>query len=189
MSKSDEKLREELNSGGVKTSGKPKPKRGADVKADATEKVARPRIPAGSKPSEVLALHITEPSALYEACKLTKNDEPSKSAFNAFAKTIDGLAKKVGEKAVNLIRHQSSPDNVQVYTRIGLDHLLDQGTMTSASLRGVYSAKYKPGTCSAQSNQIMQLFPALGIASREDKSTLKLNRDSSIVAAYRKARK
>jgi hypothetical protein len=79
---------------------------------------------------------------------------------------------------------------VQVYTRIALDHLIENGSMTSKDLVEKYRAvPYKEGTCRAQSNQIMQLFPALGIAERPDRGTLKLHRGSPLYQSYNKANK
>ena len=204
MSKSDKKLRDQINA---------KPQRAKPARAsvatkteanddtgttEGTKRGPRVKIAPGSTPSQVLQAHMTDEKQLYGACVLDKadGDNPTKHTFNALAKRIDGLAKKVGEKAVNMIRNRSNPGGVQVYTRIALDHLIEQGKMTSASLRGVYAGRsayggpYKTGTQSAQANQIMQLFPALGIAERsEDKSTLTLNKGSAIVADYRKASK
>lgn len=189
MSKSDKKLQEELAAAGHKPTGKTDTKSSKSTDGTDTERVQRPRIPAGAKPSEVLALHITDKQALYEATRLRRNDEANKATFDATAAAIDGCAKKVGEKAVNLLRHRASPDNVQVYTRRGLDQIISQGKVTSKQMVDAFGDKYRIGTCRAQTNQLFQLFPALGIATREDKGTLSLNKDSLIVSQYRKAKK
>lgn len=194
MSKSDKQLEAELEVAGHKptTAAKTTTTKSTKTNTDAdagTEKITRARVPAGSKPSAALAIHIPDDQARYEATRLRKSDTADKATHDATCAAIDRLAKKVGEKAVNLLRHRASPDNVQVYTRIGLDQIISQGKVTSKQLVDGFASKYRPGTCRAQSNQLMSLFPALGIATREDRSTLSLNKDSVIVAQYRKATK
>lgn len=193
-SKSDAVLREEM--GSTKPSRNAKPQRttaATSTKAGDTEteaKTPRPRIAPGSKPSVVLQAHITDAEALQVATRLHKGEVEGDATIKGFAKAVDGLAKKIGEKAVNLVRQRHNPAGVQVYTRIALDTLIENGSITSKDLVEAYRAnKYKDGTCRAQSNQIMGLFPALGIADRPDRGTLKLSKDSAIVADYKKAAK
>jgi len=147
---------------------------------------SRVRIEPGSTPSQVLAAHITDRDALYNAAVLSRGDEPNKRTFDAMAQRLDGLAKKVAEKGVNLLRYRSEPEKVQVYTSMGLNALIEQGEATSKSLTDLFGRKYKPGTARAQSNQLMSLFPALGIAERSG-STLKLSKDSMIVRDFKRA--
>lgn len=191
MSKADKKLRDELAAAGHTTAA-------ADASSgDSTEPTTsagttdakrgpKTRIPPGSKPSAILRAHIADEPALFEAARLNKEDKPDGDTFKTTAGIIDNLAKKVGEKAVNLLRFRSQPDQVQVYTRMGLNQLVTQGEVTSKGFVDLFSAKYKPGTARAQGSQLMQLFPALGVATK-DGSTLKLNRSSVIVQAFRKA--
>lgn len=149
------------------------------------------RIPAGTSIAEALRLHLDGDEAkLFEASRLNLEDEPNEAAFNVLAGRLKGLAKKVGEKALNLLRHQSARDSVQVYTRIALDLLIQKGEFTAKELMKAYATAgdgYSPGTQAAQSNQIMQLFPALLIADRPSSDRLVLRDESVIVANFSKS--
>ncbi len=152
----------------------------------AAKRAAKTRVPAGSAPSVALRGHLTSNEDLYAACVLVKGDEASESQTTKVFGIIDKFAKKVGEKAVNLLRHRSAPDSVQVYTRYAINHLIAKGETTSKGLIAEYAAhNYKDGTCKAQANQMMMLLPGLGIASRSDKGLLTINDDSAILADYK----
>lgn len=162
------------------------------VDADGNEiiKTPRPKIAPGSAPSAVLAAHITDEALLHTACVLSKGDTADAAQAKTVMGVIDKLAKKVAEKAVNLIRHRSNPSSIQVYTRIGMDMLLRDGVITSKGLVDKLQAtKYTIGTARSQANQIMLLFPALQVATATEKGTIALNKDSVIVRDYRNATK
>lgn len=97
---------------------------------------------------------------------------------------IDGLAKKVKEKAVNVFVAVSKGDASKLsnYTQIAFDALKESGTIDSAGLKKAYEAKYSSGTAAAQAQQMFALFPALRIARRE-KNVLTLNENSVLVDA------
>jgi hypothetical protein len=153
-----------------------------------TTKTPRPRIPAGAAPIDILGIHLGDNTLLQQRACLVVGQKPSDEAVEGLATRMSTLAKKVKDKAINLVRHSDNPDNVQVYTRIALDELLAKGELTSKGIQDRYAqVPYKPGTQRAQGNQIMQLFPALNVATK-DGSTLRLNEDSTIVQAYRNAR-
>ncbi len=153
------------------------------------------RIPAGTSAAEALRLHVDNDETLFSLSRLNKDDEANETAFNVLAGRMTPLAKKVKEKAINLIRHQSARDSVQVYTRIALDLLINKGEFTAKDLMAKYASSsadgkeggYSPGTQAAQSNQIMQLFPALLIADRPSSDRLVLRDESSIVANFAKS--
>lgn len=151
------------------------------------------RIPEGTKPAQALRLHVDDDATLFGLSRLDVDDEATETTFNVLAGRMTGLAKKVGEKAVNLVRHQSARDSVQVYTRIALDFLIYKGEFTAKELMAVYAKSgdggngYSPGTQAAQSNQIMQLFPALKIADRPSSDKLVLRDESAIVANFAKS--
>lgn len=149
----------------------------------------RPKIAAGSTPAQVLAAHITDPAMLGEHSRLLKSDKADDAGLiAATGGIINKLAKKVGEKAINLLRHRDNPTQVQVYTRMGLDQLAKEGTITSKGLVDMFSTKYKPGTARAQANQLMHLFPALQVATVNSDKSLVANKDSVILTAYNKAK-
>lgn len=93
---------------------------------------------------------------------------------------VDGLAKKVREKAVNLFDGAANGRKLSNYTRIALRELLEREEMSVMDLKRVYGADYSPGTSNSQAHQIMQLLPALKIA-RKDGKSLKVNEDSVLV--------
>lgn len=92
--------------------------------------------------------------------------------------TIDGLAKKVGEKAINVAQALVADKPLSVYTKIALKELASNESITSGHLATVYQSTNKPnkdecyskGTANAQAQQMMKLFPALGIATLDGKS-------------------
>lgn len=147
------------------------------------------RIPNGTSIAGALRIYMEDDEKLFAVSRLNNDDEANETAFNVLGGRLKGLAKKVGEKALNLLRNQGSRDAVQVYTRIALDLLIQKGEFTSKDLMKAYATAgdgYSPGTQAAQSNQIMQLFPALLIADR-DGSKLTLRDESVIVASFKKS--
>lgn len=87
---------------------------------------------------------------------------------------FEGLAKKVREKVNNIAHNLTTGAKLSNYTVIGLKALFDQGTVTSKELLETMRERYSEGTARAQSNQIMNVLPAMKIAIKEG-STLKLN--------------
>ena len=102
------------------------------------------------------------------------------------AASIDGAAKKVQEKAVNIIAVGVKGGNLSNYTRIALDRLLKKGKVSSAELVETFvtDSGYTEGTARSQAGQMMQLFPMVGIASRDGKN-LTLNKDSVLASALK----
>ena len=92
--------------------------------------------------------------------------------------SLDGIAKKVGEKAVNVVQALMTNRNLSVYTQVALRELVNSGSMSSGQLASVYQATQKPnktetyskGTANAQAQQMAALFPALGIAVKYGKA-------------------
>lgn len=175
----------------IKASGDGKKTRAKKEKNDGeAPKVLTPRvkIAPGSTPSQVLAQHITDAEQLHAAAQLEVGDAATAENWAGVAGRIDALAKKIGEKAVNMLRNRKNPSAWQVYTKVGMEMLLENGTMTSAELTRHYnSTKYTIGTARAQCNQIMTLLPALRVANVTSKGTLEVNENSTIVRDYRAA--
>lgn len=165
-------------------------KRAAKVTNDGeapTTATPRPRIIPGSTPSQVLAQHINDTEKLNAACVLEIGDDASDDNTKINAGIMDRLAKKIGEKAVNLLRNRDNIANLQVYTRIGIEKLVKGGTMTSKDLTDHYHSgaagkPYSIGTARAQCNQLMTLLPAMKIATETTKGTLEVNPKSAILA-------
>ena len=101
---------------------------------------------------------------------------------------VDGSAKKVQEKALNLIACAVRGGTLSVYTKIALANLFEAGKITSADLAQAYrdnpDPSYSDGTARAQSGQMMKLLPALKIAARAG-STLVVNEDSVLALSLR----
>ncbi len=141
---------------------------------------------AGAKASQVLASVMDEESMLKAAC-LVSGDVEDPELVDQLKSDVDNLAKKVGDKAVNLLRFHSVPNKLQNYTRLGLEHLVKNGSTSSADLtKLLQGAGYTIGTARSQANQLMSLFPTLKVANRAGK-TLTLNEDSTIVESFKSA--
>lgn len=152
----------------------------------ATPKPTRaPRVSIAGKPASEVIKSWGDEALAQAAMAVTGSD--AEEGIKAMLATVDKLAKKVQEKAVNLLKHRATPANVQVYTRMGLTQLIAQGNVTSKQLVDTLLSKYKPGTARSQANQLMQLFPALGVAKRVAKGELELVASSPIVEAYNSA--
>lgn len=141
----------------------------------------------GLKPSEALTRVVPE-EELLKVALLTSLDNPDRENADAVLSKLDLLAKKVGQKAINVLRFADSPVRVEGYVRKGLDFLLseaDQGR--SITCGGLYEvlrrAGYTEGTARSQSSQLNVLFPALKIVNQTGKD-LAVNEDSVIVQRY-----
>lgn len=145
-------------------------------------KTPRVKRAVGSKPSAVLEA-MNDETFLKVACLLT-TDDPTTVDGEAVKTTVDSLAKKIGDKALNLLRFNETGDKskLQVYTRLGLDFLLKNGTMDSKALTAHFQAtKYSLGTARSQANQIMGLLPAMKVGLMSGRA-MSINPDSAIVA-------
>lgn len=136
-------------------------------KAPATKRIST----AGMAKSEALATALGDK---LDTLLMVDSDDlalPADEQFDkriALLEKIDGLPKKIGEKATNLFAHVSKGAQLSNYTRIAINFLLANGEMTSKQLKDTYLARpYSEGTASSQTTQLMNLLPALGIAKKE----------------------
>lgn len=102
---------------------------------------------------------------------------------------VDKMAKKVGEKAVNLYSFMSGHAKLSVYTEHALNFLFAKGECTAKELiehlhSGAAGKPYSLGTARSQGHQMFQLLPALKIATLDGK-TMKVNADSVYAATVR----
>jgi hypothetical protein len=100
--------------------------------------------------------------------------------------TKEVTQKKVKEKVVNLLQGVLVDGKISVYTVIALEALktayLEDRLLTSEEIRKAFEAKgYKSGTVNAQSGQMLTLFPALKMVTREGRSALKPNKNSVLL--------
>lgn len=81
---------------------------------------------------------------------------------------IDGLDKKSREKAVNLFTSLANAKRPSVYTYMAAQFLKKEKQFTQKTLTDHFlEAGYKIGTARRQAGEMVSLFPAVGIASRE----------------------
>ncbi|QNK01730.1 hypothetical protein [Dyella telluris] len=150
---------------------------------EAVKKAKAERTPrlTGDKPSEILTNAFNKDPELLKAAMTLTVGEDSDEAVQTALKDMDGLAKKVADKGVNLVRFRNNKDKVQVYTRLGLEFLMQKGEASSKELTEHLQANgYTIGTARSQANQLMQLFPVLKVAERVGKA-IKIRADSMIV--------
>lgn len=99
------------------------------------------------------------------------DEEQLKELVNDRLKEIDQLAKKVGEKVVNVIHFAAGNSVLSSYTKIAIKLLQGNEKVSRMDIRQAYlDYPYKVGTANAQASQMMKLLPALGIANREGTS-------------------
>lgn len=147
----------------------------------------RARAAGEATPYDALATRLGGVKALESNVVLTIEDaEKSPEDLNAeFKEVINGLAKKVGAKAVNLMAHLQGCAKLECYTEFAMKILLEEGKLERSDLvKRLVARPYSQGTANSQTGQIMQLLPALKIANKVG-STLELNNDSVIVAALK----
>lgn len=156
------------------------------VVAKAPAKKASRVTMTGAKKSEVVKQKLGE--NLDKVLKLTTNEAADASKVLA---SIDTMAVKVGEKAVNLIAciNDETPDRISVYSSIAFKFIADkpEGIVVKDLFEHYKDQKangvkgYGEGTARSQSHQMFQLLPQLMIGVMNGK-TMKLN-DKSTMAA------
>jgi len=186
--KADEELTELYD----KQAEESKPMPDAPIEVDLTEKVeneikTKPvRIKAvGATPSAKIASGLSasdliDLTLLTPDCGAISDDE----RIEAFGVIVDNLAKKVGEKAVNLFAflrtggglNEVTARAIKVMKRDGQLIGGDDGNLVKELLTKPYSLK----TARSQGNQILQLFTALKVGNRTARGTLVLNEESII---------
>jgi hypothetical protein len=102
----------------------------------------------------------------------------------SFTAAFEGAPVKAKDKILNLLNWFNGGPEISVYTVIAMRHILDANTATSNSIKlALMSNPEKPyplNTASTQAGQMMAVFPATGIATREG-GNLTLNKESPIV--------
>ncbi|ELY6372388.1 hypothetical protein SNQ58_004274, partial [Cronobacter sakazakii] len=105
----------------------------------------------------------------------------------AFISAFEKAPVKAKDKILNLLNWFSGGPEISVYTVIAVRHILETKTATSNSIKlALMSNPEKPyplNTASTQAGQMMALFPAVGIATR-DGGTLTLNEASPIIKKF-----
>ncbi|MGS3912247.1 hypothetical protein ACEWJU_15380 [Escherichia coli] len=105
----------------------------------------------------------------------------------SFTAAFEGAPVKAKDKILNLLNWFNGGPEISVYTVIAMRHILDTNTATSNSIKlALMSYPEKPyplNTASTQAGQMMAVFPATGIATREG-GNLTLNKESPIVKKF-----
>ncbi|WP_276122644.1 hypothetical protein [Pararhizobium qamdonense] len=92
--------------------------------------------------------------------------------------------KKIAEKFENLFAALNAGKQPSVYVTAAFKLLDEKKTITGTDITTMYKATYKQGTAQSQSGQIMTLFEAAKIATRQ-KNTLVLNDNSAVAERLR----
>lgn len=104
-----------------------------------------------------------------------------------FTAAFEAAPVKAKDKILNLLNWFSGGPEISVYTVIAMRHILDANTATSNSIKlALMSNPEKPyplNTASTQAGQMMAVFPATGIATREG-GNLTINKESPIVKKF-----
>lgn len=122
---------------------------------------------------------------LYDHCAVTEKMVALKgaernAAVDELLAAVDGLAKKVREKAINTFQAVAGQAQLSIYTQTALNLLKEKGEFSCTDLKNVYLKRpYSPGTSSAQSSQMMMLLPTLGVATRS--GNLLVAREDSVL--------
>lgn len=171
---------------------------GEDMSTEPVEKKAaktkKPRkTMISSKKSEVATSKLGENAAgfILELSDAELDEKAQAKQRETFLSSIDDMAKKVGEKAVNLVAYAGADAKLSAYTAIALKFLVDKGSITTKDLiehmqdqkaNGVKG--YSIGTARSQSHQMFQLFPAFKVGTLDGK-TMTVNEESLIVAKFK----
>lgn len=128
----------------------------------------------GEKLGEFLVLEVADAGLDAEALKVRQDE---------ILATIDGLAKKVGEKATMLFGYMANGGKLnevlaKTFTVLARDGKLTSGVKGNLQLE--LAEKYSPGTSASQANQMFMLLPALAITVKE-KGVMVANPDSMIL--------
>jgi hypothetical protein len=92
--------------------------------------------------------------------------------------------KKIAEKFENLFAALHAGKQPSVYVKAAFKLLDDKKTITGTDITTMFKASYKQGTAQSQSGQVMTLFEATKIATRQ-KNTLVFNENSTVAKRLR----
>lgn len=146
----------------------------------------RVAVSSGAKPSEVIAAALPGAQLLKAAC-LVKGDAEDPAYAASVLEAVDKLPKKVALKAVNLLRHRTTPSKLENFTRIAMELLRTKRSFSSKELIAHFqSIKYSIGTARAQTSQIFSLLPTLRVSDRSG-NTIAWNADSLIAQEFEAA--
>lgn len=147
----------------------------------------RTRAPGDSRPSVAVLARLggiaaAEAYLIYNTTDADLSADVLRKLVKQRLDNLDKLAKKVGEKSVNLLAHLAGSAKLSNYTVMALKLLFENKHLTSKELQECYLKRpYSQGTARSQCGQMMQLLPAMEIAEKLGPGSLKLN-DKSVLA-------
>jgi hypothetical protein len=156
--------------------GKGRPKADPSERHVVLSKSQKVASKLGEKASEFLVLELAD-AELDEAALKAKQD--------AVLAEIDGLAKKVSEKAVQLFGWLKNGGSLNEVMKRTFEVLAKDGEITSGEKgnlqQNLLAKPYSKGTAASQANQMFMLLPMLRVTKRE-KGRMIANPDSLILA-------
>jgi len=130
----------------------------------------------GEKASEFLILELADAEL---------DEEALKAKQDVVLAEIDGLAKKVGEKATILFGWLKNGGSLNEVMKRTFEVLVRDGEITSGAKgnlqTNLLAKPYSPGTAASQANQMFMLLPALKVT-RKEKGRMVANEDSLLLA-------
>lgn len=144
-----------------------------------------PKVKAGAPKSEKIAtrlgVDVQDYIMLTPDWAIKTDDE----RLEAFGKIIDGMAKYVGDKAVNLFTFLKTGGGLNIVTARGFEVFLKDGQLVGGKdgniVQNLLAKPYSLGTANSQANQLLQLFTLLEIGKRTARGTVVVNEDSTIL--------
>ena len=143
----------------------------ATPKKKGAKKEAAPRMSLETHPaSEIITTRLgSDHHALFD---LDGSKKPTAANLRRtqtkVLEVIDGLDKKSREKAINLFTSLNAEKRPSVYTVAAAQFLQKEGQFTLKTLTDHFLERgYQIGTARRQAGEMVALFPAVGIATRE----------------------
>jgi hypothetical protein len=150
------------------------------------EKKERPPHPTFTTKSGALVHRLGGPdNIVLESADADLSAEDLQSKVTDFLSVVDGTAKKVQEKVINILASAAKGVKLSDFTKTALKLLLEKGSASSKEIyEAMIAAEWRVGTARSQSQQMMQLLPLVKIATRT-KDTLTVNPDSVLAEHFK----
>ena len=154
-----------------------------EPKVKATKRIST----AGSKTSEALTASMGAKLADYMTFEVKDGDlhtDDLETLIKVRLDEMDTLPIKIQEKAVNFFANVTKGATLSNYSKIAIDLLVKNGSITSKELRDAYIARpYSVGTANSQCTQLLKLMQVLKLVVK-DGAVLKANPDSTLLPLF-----
>jgi len=178
---------EESENAKAEAAAKTQKAKAAKKEAKSDEKPKQKRVStADLKVSEAVTL-VTDGNM--DLLNLVEGETMSDGDRQLYMDALDGIAKKQGQKVVNLFKWMAKGTKLKKFTDQAIGHIIAEGRTDSTKLREFFTndCGYGAKTASSQASQFMNLLPFLMIASKDGKEIV-LNDKSAIVAKFKAAK-